>query len=330
VGSEAAGSAAAAVEADAAAGDDLGEVAAVPLAGRAAPGPTVTPMHIGAVIPHHEIGTDPGAIRAFAQGAEELGMTHLLIYDHVVGVDRNRPGGFEGPYDSNTAFHEPFVLFGFLAACTRTVELVTAVLILPQRQATLVAKQAAEVAILSGDRLRLGVGVGWNTVEYDALNEDFHTRGRRQAEQVQLMRRLWTEDVFSFDGEFHRFEHASILPRPAAPIPVLFGGSAPALLERCARLGDGWLPLGTPNEKSAERIATLRRLRDEAGLPWDGFDIRAQAQYAGGDPDRWRSHHAKWAALGATHMAIATHNAGPTDVDGHLARIAEYQAAIAG
>lgn len=285
-------------------------------------------MEIGAVIPHHEIGTDPGAMRAFAQGAEELGMTHLLVYDHVVGVDRNRPGGFEGPYDSNTAFHEPLVLFGFLAACTSRVELVTAVLILPQRQAVLVAKQAAEVAILSGNRLRLGVGVGWNTVEYDALNEDFHTRGRRQAEQVELMRRLWTEDAFTFDGEFHHFEHASILPRPSEPVPVLFGGSAPALLDRCARLGDGWMPLGSPNDKSAERIDEMRRVREAAGLPWDGFEIRSQAQYAGGAPERWRAHAQKWQQLGATHLAIATHNAGPTDVDGHLARIAEYQAAV--
>lgn len=287
-------------------------------------------MEIGAVIPHHEIGNDPGAIRAFAQGAEALGSTHLLVYDHVVGADRNRPGGFEGPYDSNTAFHEPMVLFGFLAGCTTTVELVTAVLILPQRQAVLVAKQAAEIAILSGNRLRLGVGVGWNTVEFDALNEDFHTRGRRQAEQVELMRRLWTEDVFSFDGEFHRFEHAGMLPRPTTPVPVLFGGSAPALLERCARLGDGWMPLGSPNDKSAARIASLRSLREAAGLSWDGFEIRAQAQYAGGNPERWRSHATTWRDLGATHLAIATHNAGPTDVDGHLARIAEYRAAITG
>jgi probable F420-dependent oxidoreductase len=285
-------------------------------------------MEFGAVIPHHEIGTDPGAMRAFAQGAEELGMTHLLVYDHVVGVDRNRPGGFEGPYDSNTAFHEPLVLFGFLAACTTRVELVTAVLILPQRQAVLVAKQAAEVAMLSGNRLRLGVGVGWNTVEYDALNEDFHTRGRRQAEQVELMRRLWTEDAFTFDGEFHHFEHASILPRPSEPVPVLFGGSAPALLDRCARLGDGWMPLGSPNDKSAERIDEMRRVREAAGLPWDGFEIRSQAQYAGGAPERWRAHAQKWQQLGATHLAIATHNAGPTDVDGHLARIADYRAAV--
>ena len=287
-------------------------------------------MHIGAVMPHNEIGNDPGAITAYAQGAEELGMTHLLIYDHVVGVDRNRPGGFEGPYDSDTAFHEPMVLFGFLAACTQTLELVTAILILPQRQTVLVAKQAAEVAILSNNRLVLGVGVGWNTVEYDALNEEFGNRGRRQEEQVELMRRLWNEDVFSYDGEHHRFEHASILPRPDRPVPVLFGGSAPALLDRCARIGDGWLPLGSPNDKAADRIAEMRRVREGAGLSWDGFEIRAQAQWGGGTPERWRSHAQRWKDLGATHLAIATHNAGDTDVDGHLARIAEYRAAVAG
>jgi probable F420-dependent oxidoreductase len=286
-------------------------------------------MEIGAVIPHNEIGNDPGAIRAYAQGAEQLGITHLLIYDHVVGVDRNRPGGFEGPYDSNTAFHEPMVLFGFLAACTTRVELVTAILILPQRQTVLAAKQAAELAVLSGNRLRLGVGVGWNTVEYDALNEEFGNRGRRQEEQVDLMRRLWTEDVFSYDGEFHSFDHASILPRPTETIPILFGGSAPALLDRCARLGDGWLPLGSPTEKTSERLAEMRRVREATGRSWDDFEIRAQAQWSGGTPERWQSHAQRWKELGATHLAIATHNAGDTDVDGHLARIAEYQSAVA-
>ena len=285
-------------------------------------------MAFGVVIPHHELGTDPGAIRAFAQGAEELGATHLLVYDHVVGAPRDRAGGFDGPYDSDTAFHEPMVLFGFLAACTTTVELVTGILILPQRQAVLVAKQAAEVAILSNNRLVLGVGVGVNRVEFDALNEDFTTRGRRQAEQVELMKRLWTEDVFSFHGEFHQFDEACILPRPSQPIPVLFGGSSQAALERCARLGDGWIPLGSPNEKSERRVAELRRLRAEAGLPWEGFRMYAQAQYAGGTPERWQSHAEKWQALGATHLAIATHNAGPTDVDGHLARIAEYRSTL--
>lgn len=285
-------------------------------------------MFIGAVIPHHEIGTDPAAIEAYARGAEELGVHHLMIYDHVLGADRDRPGGFVGPYDKDVAFHDPFVFYGFLAAVTERVELLTSVLILPQRQTVLVAKQAAEVALLSRNRLKLGIGVGWNTVEYDGLNEEFATRGRRQEEQVDLMRKLWVEDSMSYDGEFHHFEKASILPRPSKPIPILFGGSAPALLDRCARLGDGLIPLGRPNEKSAAQLAEIRRIREGHGLSMDGFDVYAQAQYAGGNPDRWRAHAAAWRELGATHLAIATHNAGDTDVDGHLARIAEYQAAL--
>jgi len=285
-------------------------------------------MEIGCVLPHHEIGSDPGAIRAYAQGAEELGMTHLLAYDHVVGVDRNRPGGFEGPYDSNTQFHEPFVLFGFMAACTTTIEFASAIMILPQRQTVLAAKQAAELAILSDNRFVMGIGVGWNDVEYDALNENFRNRGKRQEEQVDLMRRLWTEDVFSYDGKYHHFEHACLAPRPSRPVPILFGGSAPALLDRAARLGDGWVPIGTPNEKTAARIAEMKQVREAAGMSWDGFEIRAQAQYAGGAPDRWRAHAQKWADLGATHIAIGTQKAGDTDVDSHLARIAEYQAAL--
>ncbi len=286
-------------------------------------------MEIGAVIPHHEIGNDPGAIKAFAQGAEALGVTHLLIYDHVMGAQRDRPGGFKGPYDSTIAFHEPFVLFGFLAACTTTVDLVTSVIILPQRQTVLAAKQAAEVAVLSNNRLRLGVGVGWNTVEYEGLNENFSNRGRRQSEQVELMRRLWSEDAFTFKGEFHSIDAASILPRPSQPIPVLFGGSAPALLERCARIGDGWIPLGSPDEKAAARIETIRSIREGAGRSMDGFLIQSQAQYSGGNTERWRDHAERWRSLGATHLAIATHNAGPTDVDGHLARISEYMDAVA-
>src|SRR4051812_40318055 len=285
-------------------------------------------MQIGAVLPHHEIGTDPGAIKAYLQGVEDLGMTHLLIYDHVMGADRNRPGGFSGPYDKDVQFHEPFTFFAFAAALTSRVELVTTVLILPQRQTVLVAKQAAEVAILSDNRLRLGVGTGWNTVEYQALNENFHDRGKRQAEQVELMRKLWTEDVLTFEGRFHTVEHASINPRPTKPVPVWFGGTAPAALKRTGRLGDGWMPLGGANEKSQAAIDLIAAEREAAGLSMDGFGIQAQAQYAGGDPDRWQSHAGKWRAMGATHLAIATHNAGDTDVDGHLARIAEYKDAV--
>ena len=285
-------------------------------------------MEFGAVFPHNEIGTDPGAIKAYAQGVEALGATHLLIYDHVLGADPDRPGGFKGPYDKEVAFHEPFTTFAFIAACTERLEMITTVLILPQRQTVLVAKQAAEVAILSRNRFRLGVGTGWNELEYVGLNEEFKTRGKRQGEQVELLRRLWTEDSIDYTSDHHRIDRASIQPRPEQPIPVWFGGNAPALLKRCATLGDGWIPLGGPNEGSRKCIASLKQLREEAGLKWDGFGIQAQAQWGGGDPERWAGHAARWRDLGASHLAVATHNAGPTDADGHVARVAEYLNAV--
>lgn len=285
-------------------------------------------MEFGAVLPHNEIGTDPGALRAYAQGVEALGATHLLLYDHVLGADPDRPGGWKGPYDKDVAFHEPFTTFAFIAAVTEKIDMVTTVLILPQRQTALVAKQAAEVAILSGDRFRLGIGTGWNRIEYEALNEDFRTRGRRQAEQVTLLRKLWSEDSLTFEGEFHTVSAASINPRPARPIPIWFGGSAAPLLERCARLGDGWIPLMGANDAARRCIETIRTHRERAGKSMDGFGIQAQAQFAGGNPERWRSHAEKWAGLGATHLAIATHNAGETDVDGHLARVEAYLNAV--
>ena len=287
-------------------------------------------MEIGAVLPHNEIGSDAGAIRAYLEGIEDLGVTHLLAYDHVLGADRDRPGGFDGAYDKDVAFHEPLTFFAYAAGVTRRVDFVSTVIILPQRQAVLVAKQAAEVAILSGNRLRLGIGTGWNRLEYDSLNETFTNRGRRQAEQVDLMRRLWSDDVVDFRGDFHVVDRASINPRPSRPIPVWFGGSAPAALERCARQGDGWMPLGSANDTSRGAIDTIRRLRAAAGQSMEGFGIQAQAQYAGGTPARWQKVAAQWTELGATHLAIATHNAGPTDVDGHLARIGEFRAALTG
>ena len=285
-------------------------------------------MQFGAVLPHHEIGTDPGAIKAYLAALEDLGVVNLLVYDHVLGADPDRPEGFRGPYDKDVAFHEPLTFFAFAAGVTTTLELVSCVLILPQRQTVLVAKQAAEVAVLSGGRLRLGIGTGWNVVEYVGLNESFGDRGRRQEEQVEVMRRLWTEPSFELHGEFHTIDRAGINPLPPAPIPLWFGGGADIVLDRCARLGDGWVPLGSPNDASRERLDRIRATRSAAGLAMDGFAVQAQAQYAGGDPDRWRTHAERWRDLGATHLAIATHNAGPTDVDGHLARVAEYLQAV--
>ncbi len=287
-------------------------------------------MQIGAVFPHNEIGTDPGAIKAYAQGVEAMGITHLLIYDHVLGADPDREGGFRGPYDKDVAFHEPFTTFAFIAGVTDKIDLITTVMILPQRQTVLAAKQAAEVALLSNNRFKLGIGVGWNELEYVGLNETFNNRGRRQEEQVDVMRKLWSEDSLDYTGEYHRIDKASINPRPSKTIPIWFGGSAPALLDRVARLGDGWIPLMGANDKAKACIDTIKQTREAAGLSFDNFGIQAQAQYAGGSPERWRKHAEAWRGMGCTHLAVATHNAGPTNVDGHLARIGEYQQALQG
>ena len=285
-------------------------------------------MEIGAVFPHNEIGTDPQAIKDYAQGVEELGVTHLLIYDHVLGADRDRPGGFEGPYDKDVAFHEPFTTFAFIAAVTKNLDMITTVMILPQRQTVLVAKQAAELAILSNNRFKLGIGVGWNAVEYTGLNENFKNRGKRQEEQVELMRLLWESEVLEYKGDYHHIDKASINPRPSKSVPIWFGGGAPQLIERCADLGDGWIPLMGPNEAARKTLAAIKEKRESKGLDWDNFGVQAQAQYAGGDAERWNKHAAKWRNLGASHLAIATHNAEPTNVDGHLGRIKEYLNAV--
>lgn len=281
-------------------------------------------MKVGIVFPHNEIGTDPGAIKAYAQGAEELGADHMIIYDHVLGADPDRPGGFRGPYDKDVAFHEPFTVFSFMAAVTSVIEFATCVLILPQRQTALVAKQAAELAILSNNRFRLGIGTGWNDVEYEALDVPFAHRGSRQAEQVDLLRKLWAEDSLSFEGQYHTVTKASILPRPSKNIPIWFGGGVKPLLKRCALLGEGWIPIGTPNVVSAEAISYMKSVREEAGLAWDDFGIQAQVQYRGGSPDRWLNHAERWQELGCTHMAIATHNAGHQSVDEHLRAAKAY------
>ena len=287
-------------------------------------------MEYGVVLPHNEIGRDPGAMKAFVQGAEALGAKQLLIYDHVLGADRSRPGGFKGPYDKDVAFHEPLTTFAYIAGVTETIELVTTILILPQRQTALVAKQVAEIAMLSNNRFRLGIGTGWNKVEYESLNVPFERRGARQAEQVELLRALWQEDSLDYTGKFHRVDMASINPRPDQHIPIWFGGAAPAALKRCARLGDGWIPLMGANDAAKAAVALLKSERTAAGKSWDGFEILAQAQYAGDTPERWLSHSSKWQEIGATKIAVATHNAGDTDVDGHLKRIEEYFSVVRG
>lgn len=281
-------------------------------------------MEFGAVFPQTEIGNDPIAIRDYAQAVEALGYSHLLLYDHVLGADPDRPGGFTGPYNKDTPFHEPFVTMGYLAAATTTLEFATAVLILPQRQTALVAKQAAQVDVLSGGRIRLGVGTGWNDVEYEALGENFHNRGKRQEEQVTLLRELWSKDSLSFAGKWHQVTKAGINPLPTRQIPIWFGGTADAVIDRTARMGDGWIPLLGPKQ-SRHSIEQLHQRLAVHGRSLTGFGIQAQAQIAGGSPERWLKNAEAWRELGTTHLAIATMNAGLKTPQDHIDAIRTYK-----
>ena len=285
-------------------------------------------MDFGAVLPTSEIGDDPAGIRDYAQAVEAMGCKHLLIYDHVLGADTSVHRDLTGPYTKDDPFHEVFVTLGYIAAVTERLELATAVLVLPQRQTALAAKQAAQLAVLSGNRFRLGVGSGWNPVEYEALGENFRNRGRRQEEQIELMRRLWAEEVVDFEGEFHKVTAAGISPRPSRPIPVWFGGAAEPQLKRTARIGDGWFPISPPSSEAAAMTERLKGYLREAGRDAEGFPIEPQAQFRGGGPDRWRSHLERWAEIGATAISIATMNAGLDSPDAHIDAVRQYLDAV--
>jgi probable F420-dependent oxidoreductase len=278
-------------------------------------------MRIGVVFPQTEIGADAGAVRAYAEHVEELGFTHLLAYDHVVGADPKIHLGWDGPYDLHNMFHEPLVTFGYLAAVTTSLELVTGIVILPQRQAVLVAKQAAEVDLLSRGRLRLGVGLGWNAVEYEALGEDFSTRGKRCEEQVELMRKLWTEQTVTYHGTYHRVTGAGLAPLPVQqPIPVWFGASSPRACRRAGRLGDGWFPMVGPGPKLEQARQELAHAATEAGRDPAQIAMEGRVSWngnAGDMADGLRS----WAEAGASHMSINTMGAGLASVDDHLAAL---------
>src|SRR5512137_1456663 len=244
-----------------------------------------TEMKIGVVFPQTEIGNDPAAMRDYAQAAEALGFTHLLAYDHVLGANPDRPGGWTGPYTYLTPFHEVFVLFSYLAGLTQRLELVTGILILPQRQTALVAKQAASLDVLSGGRLRLGVGLGWNEVEYTGLNENFHNRGKRIEEQVLVLRRLWNEPLVDFKGKWHTIPDAGLNPLPVQrPIPIWFGGQSEPALRRMARLADGWLTNYRTVEAAQPGLELLDRCLSEAGRSRAGFGLEARLSYGVGKP----------------------------------------------
>lgn len=284
-------------------------------------------MQIGVVFPQTEIGPDAAAVRRYAERAEELGYRHLLAYDHVLGADPAVHPGWDGPYDVTTTFHEPFVMFGYLAAVT-TLELVTGIIILPQRQTALVAKQAAEVDLLAEGRFRLGVGLGWNRVEYDALGQDFSTRGRRLEEQVGLLRRLWTEPSVSYDGRFDHVPGAGLAPLPVQrPIPVWFGGQSERAYQRIGRLASGWFPQVAPGPDLDRARDVVHTAAAEAGRDPAELGMEGRVSWRG-DRAKLAGRAQQWQDVGATHLAVNTMGAGLASLDDHLDALAGAAAAL--
>ena len=275
-------------------------------------------MHIGVVFPQTELGGDVGAVRTYAQAAEQFGYAHLLAYDHVVGADPAVHRGWDGPYDVNTTFHEPFVLFGFIAGITQ-LELVTGVIILPQRQTALVAKQAAEVDLLTNGRFRLGIGIGWNAVEYEALGKDFSNRGIRSEEQVNLLRRLWTEPTVTHTGPDETVTGAGLAPLPVQrPIPIWFGAASSRALRRAGRLADGWFPMMAPGPKLDDAKALVEQAALDAGRDPATLGMQGQVTWGARGLDGVVDHVGRWRDAGATHVSINTMSAGFTSVDQHV------------
>jgi probable F420-dependent oxidoreductase len=280
-------------------------------------------VQIGVVFPQTEIGPDRGAVRAYAEAVEAAGFAHILAYDHVVGADPAVHTGWAGPYNHQSTFHEPMVVFGYLAAVC-SLELVTGIVILPQRQTALVAKQAAEVDLLTGGRFRLGIGLGWNAVEYEALGMNFKDRGRRVEEQVELLRRLWSEPVVSFQGRDHTVTGAGLAPLPVQrPIPIWMGGATPAALDRAGRLADGWMPLTGTGEGLEQAVAAVRKGAERAGRDYSSLGMEGRVSVAAGQIDAAGRRAQRWAEAGATHVSVNTMGGGFGGVDGHIAALVE-------
>jgi probable F420-dependent oxidoreductase len=280
-------------------------------------------MRIGVVFPQTELGGDVGAVRAYGQAAEALGYTHVLAYDHVLGADPAVHAGWTGAYDVSTTFHEPFVMFGYLAAVT-SIELVTGIIILPQRQTALVAKQAAEVDLLTRGRFRLGVGLGWNEVEYEALGQRFEQRGRRLSEQIEVLRRLWTETSISHTGSFDTVTGAGLAPLPVQrPIPIWIGGRSEPAFRRIGRLADGWFPRVAPGEALQRALEVIAAAARESGRDAASIGMEPRVIWTPADPDRFSTQVEQWRHLGATHLTVDTMSSGQTTVDDHIAALAQ-------
>ncbi len=292
-------------------------------------------MQLGVTFPQTEIGADPGAIRDYAQAAEGLGFDYLLAYDHVIGAQLSaRPDwapmpGRPPPYTHESMFHEPFALFGFLAGVTQRLGLATGVLILGQRQTALVAKQASEVDVLSGGRLRLGIGTGWNDVEYEALGMNFHDRGARSEEQIALLKAMWTQEVVTFNGRWNTVTAAGINPLPVQrPIPIWFGGGADTVLRRAARIGDGFFLLLAPDERGQRVAERIRSYVKEAGRDPAAFGIETGVSLGEGTVEQAVETAIAWRALGATHVTFNSMNAGLKTPNDHIDAITRYKGAL--
>jgi probable F420-dependent oxidoreductase len=278
----------------------------------------IRPMEIGAVFPQTESGDDPVALRDYVGAVEDAGFEFLAAYDHVLGANPERPGGWTGPYTHRHLFHEVFTLFAWVSAMTTRIGLATEILVLPQRQTALVAKQAAEVAVLSGGRLRLGVGIGWNAVEYEALGMSFTDRGARVEEQVELLRRLWADDLVTVDTRWHDIPDAGIRPRPSGgSIPVWMGGNADAARRRIARIADGWMLNPRPAEETRAAVEQMRGLVRDAGRDVDAFGIAGRVNWRG-DMEATLQELRMWRDLRASHVSINTMGARLGELDGHV------------
>jgi len=287
---------------------------------------------LGALFPQVEIGTDPIAVRDFAQAAEDLGYSHVLAYDHVLGANVDRPDrrGGRWPYTHRDTFYEPLALFAFLAGVTRRIGLVTGIVILPQRQTVLVAKQAATVDVLSGGRLRLGVGLGWNAVEYEALGENFKNRGQRIEEQIAVLRALWTRELVDFEGRWHRIPDAGINPLPVQrPIPIWMGGWAEPVLRRVAAIADGWIVSGRPTAEIVESVHRLRGYVRENNRDPAAVGLQGGVTMRGTTPDERQRDFATWQALDATYVTVNTVGAGLATVADHIAALRDMKALLA-
>ncbi len=286
-------------------------------------------MRIGAIFPQLEIGTDLAEMRGYLEAVRDAGYDFLAIYDHVLGADPADRPGWRG-YTHQDSFHEVFTFLAWAAAVVPGLELVVDVLVLPQRQTALVAKQAATLDLLTGGKLRLGVGVGWNAVEYEALGESFGTRGARVEEQIALLRALWTERVVSFAGREHTVTAAGLHPMPVQrPIPIWIGGGADVTLRRAGRLGDGWFPQGAPDAEMAEKIGRVHAHAAEAGRAPGSVGIQGIIRHAGTPAEGWSEEIGRWAEVGATHLGIDSMRAGYGDVQGHIDAVGRF-AEVAG